>query len=69
MVLNQRGIHFLLRESNLLGHLLALRRYLFFGDAEFANSVSAALFREMASHPDMKWGPGENPEKLLDCLC
>ena len=35
-VLTEKGIEFLLRDSNLYGHLRALRHYLFFGDSEFA---------------------------------
>ena len=58
-VLNEKGVIFLLRDSNLLGHLRALRRYLFFGDPEFSLSLCSSLFREMATHPDMNWGPGE----------
>lgn len=57
-VVNEKGVHYLLHDANLLGHLQALRRYLFFGDGEFSRSLCGSLFREMETRPDMKWGPG-----------
>ena len=57
-VLNEKGVKFLLRDSNLYGHLRALRHYLFFGDVEFSRSLCSLLFRQMEEHPNLKWGPG-----------
>ena len=57
-ILNEKGVFFLLRDSNLLGHLCAIRRYLFFGDQEFSHNLCSSLFFEMTLHPNTKWGPG-----------